>query len=156
MGSKIDVSIRRRPVTPDDGRFLYDLYADTHPDLASLPLPADQIAMLMRMQFEAQSSAYDMQYPASRHDVILLNDSPVGRLWTFETDSSVHIVDISLKSGVRRQGIGTLAYQQVMADAARITCSVFRFNLPSLSFHSKLGFCEIGEDEMQSFLEWVR
>ena len=97
-----------------------------------------------------------MQYPASRHDVVLVNESPVGRLWTSKGDASVHIVDISLASGVRRQGLGTWAYHQVMTETARITCSVFRLNLPSMNFHRKLGFRETGGDDMQVFLEWVR
>jgi ribosomal protein S18 acetylase RimI-like enzyme len=90
--------------------------------------------------------------------VIVLGGRPVGRVWVYSTDAECLIVDLALLPEYRRQGIGTQVVEELLADADRAgiptRAHVERTNTPSLAFWTRLGFREIGGDEL--FIEIAR
>jgi GNAT superfamily N-acetyltransferase len=152
-------AIRLRPAAPEDDDFLFDLYCAVRaPEFSMLPLPAEQKAQVIRLQYSAQQAAYRSQFPGSSYSIVLHNGRPVGRIWVYRSETSFELVDIALLPATRNLRIGTWLVEQLQVEArtARkpIRSSVFRVNPGSLRFHHRLGFRIIHEDEMQFHLEW--
>jgi len=148
-----------RPAQPLDEIFLYDLYSAVRgPEFALAPITPTQREHLIRMQFQAQMSAYTQMFPNSCYHLVLLDSEPVGRLWVAQMDDEFHLVDIAVHPKVQRRGIGTVLIQRLQQEAAKarlpIRCCVFRFNPGSLRFHQRQGFVMVREDEMHYHMEW--
>jgi len=148
-----------RPAQPLDEIFLYDLYSAVRgPEFALAPVTPTQREHLIRMQFQAQMSAYTQMFPNSCYHVVLLDSEPVGRLWVAQMDDEFQLVDIAVHPQVQRKGVGTVLIQRLQQEAAKarlpIRCCVFRFNPGSLRFHQRLGFAIVREDEMHYYMEW--
>jgi ribosomal protein S18 acetylase RimI-like enzyme len=148
-----------RPALPQDEIFLYDLYSAVRgPEFALAPVTPAQREHLIRMQFHAQMSAYTYTYPNSCYHVVLLDSKPVGRLWVAPQDDELHLVDIAVHPSLQRKGIGTVLIRRLQEEAAKarlpIRCCVFRFNPGSLTFHQRLGFTILREDQMHYYMEW--
>jgi ribosomal protein S18 acetylase RimI-like enzyme len=148
-----------RPALPQDEIFLYDLYAAVRGPLFDLAaITPAQKEQLLRMQFQAQLSAYTQQFPNSCYHLVLLDGKPVGRLWVAPGDGEFHLVDIALLPSLQSKGIGTVLIQRVQEEAQKaklpIRSIVDRFNPGSLRFHQRLGFTIVSEDQIQYYLEW--
>lgn len=140
--------LERRPAADDDDGFLRALLAATRPDL---PAP------LADLQLRAQRREWELRFPGSTDEVILLDGRPVGRLWVAWTEDACVLVDMALLPEHRRSGIGTQIVGEVLAEADRrgvpVRLTVERGNEPSLAFSAKHGFAEVGGDEVYVFLE---
>lgn len=150
-----------RPVLSQeqDEIFLYDLYSAIRaPEFDLAPIPASQKEVLIRMQFQAQLSAYTETYPNSCYHVVLLDSKPVGRLWVAPGDGELKLVDIAIHPKLQSKGIGTVLVQRLQQEAAKarlpIRSCVFRFNPGSLRFHLRLGFGVVREDQTHYYMEW--
>ncbi|MFC5865063.1 GNAT family N-acetyltransferase [Acidicapsa dinghuensis] len=148
-----------RPALPQDEIFLYDLYSAIRgPEFAIAPISATQKEHLIRMQFQAQMSAYAQMYPNSCYHLVLLDGKPAGRLWFAPGDGEFHLVDIAVHPKLQSKGIGTVLIQRLQQEATKarlpIRCSVFRFNPGSLRFHQRQGFSIVREDQTHYYLEW--
>lgn len=150
-----------RPVTPADDAFLFELYASTRPDIASLGLPAAQRDMLLRVQWMAQRHGYQSRYPHGEHQLVLVEGSLAGRLWVAREPEELRLVDVSLLPAHRGTGVGTellRALQQEAAAAGKpLRLSVARDN-PAQRLYARLGFTLVaGGDagtEPYLALEW--
>jgi ribosomal protein S18 acetylase RimI-like enzyme len=148
-----------RPALPQDEIFLYDLYSAVRgPEFALAPISATQKEHLLRMQFQAQMSAYTQMYPNSCYHVVLLDSKPVGRLWVAPGDGELQLVDIAVHPRLQSKGIGTVLVQRIQQEAVKdrlpIRSCVFRFNPGSLRFHQRLGFSIAREDQTHYYMEW--
>ena len=153
-------SIALRPVVPEDEDFLFHLYCVVRaPEFAFLALPEQQKTPLLRMQYNAQQSAYRGQYPGSEHQLVLHDGKAAGRIWVAQRESEFCLLDIALLAECRNQGIGTFLISRLQAQArmARkpVRSSVFRFNAGSLRLHERLGFQVASKDEIQFQMEWA-
>jgi ribosomal protein S18 acetylase RimI-like enzyme len=151
--------ITLRPATAEDENFLFDLYCAVRgAEFALLPLPSEQKQQLIRMQYQAQQSAYQTQFPQSGYEVVMRGEQPVGRVWIARLQNELHLVDIAVMPDAGNTGIGTFLVRQLQEEARGagkpIRSTVFRFNPGSLRFHQRLGFVVISEDEMQFQMEW--
>jgi ribosomal protein S18 acetylase RimI-like enzyme len=148
-----------RPALPQDEIFLYELYSAVRgPEFALAPITPTQKEALIRMQFRGQMSAYTQMYPNSCYHIVLLDGSPVGRLWVAPGEGEFRLVDIAIHPKLQSKGIGTVLVQRLQQEAAKsrlpIRCCVFRFNPGSLRFHQRLGFIIVREDQMYYYMEW--
>ena len=147
-----------RPVRPEDEAFLRQVYAGTRSDeMALVPWSEAQKEAFVDMQFAAQQQHYAAYFPAATHDVILLDDRPIGRLYVERREHEIHIIDIVLLPQDRNAGIGTPIIRDIMAEAARdgkaVRIYVEAFN-PSLRLFARLGFSAIEEVNYRFLLEW--
>jgi RimJ/RimL family protein N-acetyltransferase len=153
-------TISLRAATAEDEPFLFDLYGQVRAvEFAALPLPPEQKAHLIRMQYSAQHNAYESEYPGSGYELVLLDGQPVGRVWIARLQTRIVLVDIALLESVRNRGIGKSLISQLQTEAIGsgkpIRSTVSRFNPGSLHFHQSLGFRLAGEDELHFTMEWI-
>jgi ribosomal protein S18 acetylase RimI-like enzyme len=151
--------ITTRAIRPEDEPFLRRVYASTREEeLSIVPWDDDQKDAFLRMQFDAQHRYYHDQFPEASFDVILLQGRPVGRLYVNRQGDAIQIIDIALVPEARGAGIGGALLVDLLAEArtARkpVRIHVERANR-ALSLYQRLGFLEIGRDEVYYLMEWT-
>jgi RimJ/RimL family protein N-acetyltransferase len=150
--------VRLRPVGPDDEEFLFAVYASTRErEMLMVPWDERQKQLFLRMQFEAQQEFYGSQFSGATHQIISLNDHPVGRLYVSRDDALIRILDITILPAHRGRGIGTPIIKDLLAEAAQtgkaVNIYLENFN-PSLRLFERLGFTKISEEDFNLLLEW--
>jgi ribosomal protein S18 acetylase RimI-like enzyme len=154
----MDAPITRRKVTVQDRNFLFELFKAVRAgDFASLPLAPAQLNALMQIQFQGQTGGYTAEFPDADHEIVMLGDDPVGRLWVNRSGTAIVLVDISLVPSVQNRGLGTRLLSALIAESAEagvpLRCSVAVSNPGSLRFHQRLGFTIVDQDEVYYQLE---
>ena len=147
-----------REVVDTDAPFLFHLFCAVRgPEYEPMSLAPDQLQMLLQMQFRAQTASYEAQYPASDHDIVMVDGTAAGRTLVHRSPSQFVLADISLLPQYRNRGIGTALVSQLIEDArdagAPLACSVAVSNAGSLRFHQRLGFRVMKQDEVYYELE---
>lgn len=150
-----------RPVAAGDEEFLVSVYASTRADeLARVPWSEAQRAAFVRMQFDAQQLHYRTHNPAATHDVILLDQLPIGRLYVARRRDEIRILDITLLPEHRGRGVGTSLLKDLMGEAERaglpLNIYVESYNR-SRGLFERLGFKKVDrpEDDGVNYLfEW--
>lgn len=147
-----------RPAAPDDEALLLELYASTRAaEMAMVPWPDQQKAAFIHMQFQAQRAHYTQYHPNSRHEIILRDGTPVGRLWVDREADRIHILDLVILPRLRNAGTGTAVLQELLAEAAgtgqAVTIHVESFS-PSVRLLRRLGFHDLGGTELHRLFEW--
>lgn len=145
-------SVTTRAATTSDDAFLFELFKTVRaPEFAHAALDPAQLEMLLRIQYAGQSQSYGAQYPGG-HEIVLLDEKPIGRMWLYRAPSGHHLADISLLPEFRNRGIGAALVTEAIAAAraagVRLSCSVAVTNHGSLRFHERLGFRITGQDEV--------
>jgi ribosomal protein S18 acetylase RimI-like enzyme len=150
-----------RPVASGDEEFLVQVYASTRADeLARVPWTEAQRAAFVRMQFDAQQLHYRTHNPAATHDLILLDGTPVGRLYVARRRDEIRILDITILPESRGRGVGTALVSGLMNEAARaglpLNIYVESYNR-SRGLFERLGFEKVDrpeDDGVNYLLEW--
>ncbi len=152
------MSVTTRPIKPDDEAFLLDVYASTRiEELSVVPWNDAQREAFLKLQFKAQQDFYLMKFPYADLRVIMLDQTPVGRLYLAKGEGEIRILDISLLLAYRNRGIGTPLIKELMAEAeasgrpVRIYVESFS---PALHLFERLGFTQIGEYGASFQMEW--
>jgi len=151
--------IRRRPATPDDEPFLFDLFCAVRAhEFALLPLAEPLKQQLIRTQYTAQKEGYSAEFPDSSFEIVFDDEKKVGRIWIARREDSFHLVDIAILPEAQNAGIGTILVRELQREAELaqkpVRLSVFRFNVGSVRFHERLGFTITHEDAIQLYYEW--
>lgn len=132
-----------------DDAYLVSLYATTRQaELDQVPdWSPEQKQAFVSMQFNAQRHHYRHALANVAFDVIERDGVPVGRLYTQEGQTMLHIVDILLDPSVRGAGLGT-ALLQSLADEARAADKVLSIFVetynPAKRLYERLGFVQVG------------
>lgn len=116
-----------------------------------------QIDAFLRSQFAAQDRFYRENYPGAVFQIILLGETPAGRLYIHQRADEIRIMDIALLPEFRGRGVGTQLLQRVLEEGRAqnlpVTIHVERFN-PALHWYERLGF-RLAEDKgVYLFLRW--
>lgn len=142
--------ITLRTETAADDPYLLELYATTRQ--AELDQATDwspeQKQAFVAMQFQAQRHHYRHALDNVAFDVIERGGVPIGRLYTREGETSLHIVDILIDPAERGAGLGTKLLE-CLAEGARgagkaLNIFVETFN-PAKRLYERLGFVPLGE-----------
>lgn len=122
-----------------------------------VPWSEAQRRMFVEVQFKAQLDHYQHYFPNASHDLILENQTPVGRLYVDRSDHEINIIDVTLLPQHRNAGIGSHLMRGILEEATRgnktVGIYVESFN-PSRQFFNRLGFVETEEDGFQIHLHW--
>jgi ribosomal protein S18 acetylase RimI-like enzyme len=109
------------------------------------------------MQFQAQDRHYREQYPQADFYVIERAGAPVGRLYLDRGPDQLRVIDISLVTAQRDQGIGTTLLRDLQAEAQRdgrrVVLSVAIDNR-ARSLYRRLGFVESDSHGMHIGMRW--
>ena len=153
------MTVKLRPIEPQDDEFLLSVYASTREyELSLVPWSAEQKAIFLKMQFVAQQQHYQEHYQGAEFSVIMADKVPVGRLYVMRGRDEIRIIDIALLPEYRQQGIGTPLIQRLLDEAqeqgknVRIHVEVFN---PSQQLFERLGFTKINNDGINYLMEWV-
>jgi GNAT superfamily N-acetyltransferase len=151
-------SIHLRPITAQDEAFLARLYASTREqELAQTNWSDEQKAMFCRLQFNAQTTDYQRNYPDASCQIIERDGVAAGRLLVLRSAEAVHVIDIALLPEHRGAGIGTkfLGELQEEAKAAgkKLSIHVEIFN-PARRLYERLGFKQVEEKGVYLLMEW--
>ncbi|MFD2368662.1 GNAT family N-acetyltransferase [Brevibacillus sp. GCM10020057] len=146
------------PVCAEDASFLFELYCTTRADeISAWGLDLVLAEQLMRMQWQAQTHSYQLQFPAMDHRIIYSDNTKAGRMIVDETDRELHLVDLSLLPALRNQGIGTRLLQQLQREAGQqnkaLALSVYLSN-PARRLYERLGFSVVSEDGLYVKMKW--
>jgi ribosomal protein S18 acetylase RimI-like enzyme len=155
----MDLRIELLKAAPGDETFLFDLFrAVRQGRFQFLPGGHPQMAVMVRLQFEAQESALMSRYPGSENFLILLDGAPIGRLRVSREETSFRLADISVLLACQRQGIGTAVVKGLMADAQQaglpLHCTVSQSDHVTFQFYRKLGFEITHSDTAFVDMQW--
>ena len=110
----------------------------------------------IRMQFEAQDSAWREARPAMAMSVIEVDGQPAGRLYVDPEPDETRIVDIALLPEFRGRGVGGELVREVIAAAeergASVTIHVERANR-ARTLYERLGFEPVSTTGVYDLLE---
>ncbi len=154
------MTVTLRPAVPDDDAFLFEVYVSTRADeMAAWGWGAAQQDGFLRMQFKAQQSGYAAQYSTADHDIILLDEKPVGRLMVVRADDEIRLIDLALLPEACGKGIGTILFNDLLdeagATARPVRLRVLQTNLGAIRLYQRLGFVNISEDPIYVEMEWL-
>jgi GNAT superfamily N-acetyltransferase len=154
-------SITLRPVAAEDEAFLLKTYGSVRADeLAQVPWSQAQREAFLKMQFDAQQLHYKTHNPEATHDIILLNERPIGRLYVARRGEEIRILDVTVLPEYRNQGTGTAVIKDLIEEAARVgkPLNIYvEFYNPSLRLFERLGFVKVDrpdDDGVNHLVEW--
>jgi ribosomal protein S18 acetylase RimI-like enzyme len=149
-----------RTVTEADDPFILSVYAATRAqELAQVPWSAEQKESFVRVQYVAQTQHYAAEYPGASHDMIYVDQTPVGRIYLDRGAEVLHILDITVLPQYRGQGAGSLLLRRLLREAGElgkpVTIYVESFN-PSLRLFERLGFHREQEKGFHLLMMWKK
>lgn len=158
-GTPLSPNVSLRTVTAEDQPFLREVYASTRDaEMAIVDWDDSAKAQFLDMQWRAQSHHYETHNPHADYSLVLLDETPIGRLYVDRSTEQIHLLDIALLAPYRAHGIGTQLIHELMAEARHerrpLRCHVERFNR-AWRLYSRLGFQQIADAGMYAYLEWV-
>jgi ribosomal protein S18 acetylase RimI-like enzyme len=150
--------IELRPVGPEDETFLFQVHASARErDLSLTGWNDQQKNLFLQHQFAAQNNHYQRYFPNSAHQIIMLANLRVGRLWVDRKSDEIRILDLIVLPAHRRKGIGTKLLEELQ-DEANGTAKPLRITLemnnPALAQFQRFGFAITGENGPHYLLEW--
>lgn len=146
-----------RPICDDDREFLFRVYASTRDEVVLLPWSDAEKEAFLRMQFNAQNTHYQGNYPDAQFDVVSLDGVPIGRLYIERQEEEIRIIDIALLPKWRGQGIGSSIMSAILSEAANsgkaVTLHVLK-NSFARPLYDRLGFSFAADATVYDFLRW--
>jgi ribosomal protein S18 acetylase RimI-like enzyme len=149
----------RSVILPDDEAFLQKLYASTREDdIAMWGMSEEQAAPLIEMQYRAQKMQYEAQYPGARHNIILSDGEPVGRVMTLIVEKELSGIDIAIVPDTRNRGIGSVVLNDLKREADELgipfNFSVVKTNHKAIKLYQRLGVEFVGETVSHYLIKW--
>ena len=147
-----------RAETDDDLEFIARLYATTREEeLRQVDWPADQKAMFLRQQFDAQRRHYRAHYQGAQFSIVMLGNVPIGRLYVHRQTDDIRLMDIALLPehcgrGFGSQLIATLL-EEGKSSGRSVSIHVEVFN-PAMRLYERLGFRQIDTYGVYHLMEW--
>ena len=102
---------------------------------------------------------YLQNNPRASFDVILVDTTPVGRLYVDRRADKIAVIDIALLSEFRQRGVGGSLMRNLVEEAdakGLVMCLHVEMNNPILGFYKKLGFQTKGEHGIYHYMERER
>jgi RimJ/RimL family protein N-acetyltransferase len=154
----ITAQVTFKPVSEDDMGFLSDLYRSTRwQEVLQAPWSDQQRKDFLQQQFLAQHEHYLKHYPKAEKLVIKLNDEAIGRIYLDRDDVSICLIDVSLLSNHRGNGLGTQLLKELIDEAQltkkKIVIHVENFN-PAYQWYVRHGFKQMEDKGVYQYLEW--
>lgn len=149
-----------RPVQIGDESFLLRVYASSRAEeLRQTGWTDAEKQTFVEMQFAAQIQDYSIRFPDSEQSIVLISETPAGRLWINRSDEEIRLLDIVLLPEFRNTGIGTILLRHLQEEAktsARpIHHAVYKDNMDALRFYERLGFNIIEDYDTYCLMEWT-
>jgi ribosomal protein S18 acetylase RimI-like enzyme len=146
-----------KSIEPKDQSFIEKLYRSTREkELSTTNWPEDQKHRFCIMQSIAQETDYKKNYKDASYQIILYKNKPAGRLYVWESDTKIHIIDISLLPEFQHKGIGTKILTGIINTAKqknKIVCLHVIPANPAKKLYERLGFKTIRNEASRDYME---
>jgi ribosomal protein S18 acetylase RimI-like enzyme len=147
------VPLRVRLKTDEDAAFLWRLYLATRSEeFTPLGLAPASLEALVADQWRVEQAARAVEFPAAEHRVILLGETPIGRVVVDRQPTRLYGVDFAVMPEMRCQGHGGRVLADLVREAAALglpfAFRVFKWNRARNLYH-RLGFRDVGETDLQ-------
>jgi ribosomal protein S18 acetylase RimI-like enzyme len=110
------------------------------------------------MQFDAQDKYYVANYAEAQFQVVMLQNTPIGRLYIDRWEREIRIIDIALLPEYRNMGYGSALLHDILVEGQahmqHVTIHVERYN-PALRLYQRLGFKPIADKGVYLLMQWV-
>jgi ribosomal protein S18 acetylase RimI-like enzyme len=145
-------------LSPDEDLFWFQVYASTRTEeLAVTGWDAVQRDAFLRMQYLAQKTSYQAQFPNAQNYAIHSDGVAAGRLIINRSAAEIELIDVALLPDFRRQGIGAFLMGGLLQESSNtgkaIRLYVERFN-PALQWYERLGFRTVNESAIYLEMVW--
>jgi ribosomal protein S18 acetylase RimI-like enzyme len=148
-----------RSSQPSDDDFLCQLFADSHPELSSLPLPPPALDQLLQLQRQAQLSQYQARYPDAVDQVIEVDGRPAGRCWVHHGTDEHRLLDIAVLSSEQGRGTGRTVLHGLCRQAEQagvpLRLTVWLDNAGARRLYTSLGFSSEAEADGYLSMTWT-
>lgn len=146
-----------RPIQPDDEAALLSIFASTREDERQLMgWPAPAWDAFVRQQFSFQHTQYQTAYTHPSFLLVLCDGEVAGRLYLDRNSRETRVVDIALLPAWRRQGIGRLLFESLVAESdangVPVGLHVERNN-PILAYYQRVGFQQVADKGVYLYLQ---
>lgn len=142
----------------NDDIFLFTLFCSARTELSLLPLPPQQLELLLQQQYRLQQAGYATQYPLAVTLVIEYQSVNIGKIVINKSDASVHIVDFAIAPQYRGYGYGSVILESLKAYAqvasTTVTLGVDRQNVRARHLYQRLGFLPYEVSETHEWMLW--
>lgn len=151
------MKINFRSIEKTDFPFLKKVYRSTREEELNLTGWAEEEKIkFIEFQFNAQHSHYKNAYKGAEFNIIEWDKKDVGRLYIWETEQQIRIMDITILPKYRGKGIGTKILNNLIIEseetAKKINIHV-EYNNPALKLYERLGFKKTDDTEVYFFME---
>lgn len=148
------------PIRQEDMEFLYRVYASTRIEEMRLVTDwtEDEKNAFLCWQFQMQHQHYQTYYPQANYNVIVKDETPIGRLYVAAGSQEIRVMDIALLPPYRNKGIGTSLVREILAEAeenGQIVSLHVEAENPAKHLYERLGFVVVGEAGIYQLLHWV-
>ncbi|KRA20444.1 MULTISPECIES: GNAT family N-acetyltransferase [unclassified Lysobacter] len=148
-----------RPARDDDLPWLRTLYASTRAEeLAPIPWPDEAKRAFLDSQFALQHQHYLLHYADADFLAIERDGAPVGRYYLQRRAPDHLIVDISLLTAARGQGIASALIEHSQRDAAALGrglhLHVASDNAGAQRLYRRLGFVQTEDSGAHRRMRW--
>jgi len=141
-----------------DEEFLLSLFCSARPELALLPLPPAQLALLVRQQYTLQQRDYANRYPHAENWIIAANSAPVGKIMFEKSAAVLHIIDFIIAPEWRKRGLGSTILVAlkgcVDAKTGVLSLCVDHQNTHAQRLYQRLGFFKKQSFDTHELLAW--
>ncbi len=149
--------VQLRPVEEKDQLFIESVYRSTRERELSLTNWAEpQRQAFIVMQSMAQAAAYQKNYPGAMFQIISFNKKDAGRLYVWENENEIRIIDITLLPSFRGKGIGTYILQELIDRSAAVHKKLSLHaepDNPALKLYQRMGFVYISNNGRHLYME---
>ena len=148
-----------RPIAEADLPFLAQVYASTRTEELAVTSWSDtEKAAFLDMQFRAQHTHYQRNYPQADWLVTMRGGEAIGRLYLDRWPRDHCIIDIAFLPEHRRHGLGAALLADLLDEAAAagkaVTIHVEKFN-PAMRLYRRLGFKTEAEQGVYDLMRWT-
>ncbi|MCW5958520.1 MAG: GNAT family N-acetyltransferase [Pyrinomonadaceae bacterium] len=155
---KISPEIKLRPRRKDDESFWREVFYDSvRRHFEALNLAENELENILDFQFQAQSIDYEKNYPQASNFVILYQNKSAGRMIHSTEQGDLHLIDLSILSDFRNQGIGTKILEWLFEQSRRTKLPI-RFYVekmnPAFRLYERLGFKKAADVTTHFQMEW--
>jgi len=149
--------IQLRPVEEKDAAFIEAVYRTTREvELNLTNWSEHQKNAFISMQLTAQLTEYKTKFPGARFQIIIYNKKNAGRFYTWENETEIRLLDITLLPQFRGKGIGKHLLERLIQRSnkiqKRLSLHVDASN-PALKLYRRLGFIHLKNHGRYYYME---
>jgi ribosomal protein S18 acetylase RimI-like enzyme len=143
-------ALKLRPTEAGDDEFLLDVYAATREEeMSQVDWSSEQKRAFLKWQLDLQRGEYETRFPDAEYDVILIDETPAGRIWIGRDQEQIRLLDIAVLPGFQNRGAGTILLKALIDESAAsgkaLRHMVFVLNNNAHRFYERLGFVVIDD-----------